>query len=107
MKRRGKNFTRLVLTNLPDRAWAAVLTVLYALSTAMDRDLFFTAVPHPLGSAFSIMYLVTRWLFPLLTLVCVVYGIRRVGLEGEQKMFHVEHFTRSGSRAVAGSMSCP
>ncbi|HMF64682.1 MAG TPA: PP2C family protein-serine/threonine phosphatase [Edaphobacter sp.] len=61
---------------------AAALTLLYALSTAMDRDLFFTAVPHPLSSAFSIMYLVTRWLFPLLTLVCVVYGIRRVGLEG-------------------------
>jgi hypothetical protein len=61
---------------------AAVLTLLYALSTAMDRDLFLTAVPHPLSSTFSIMYLVTRWLFPLLTLVCVVYGIRRVGLEG-------------------------
>jgi hypothetical protein len=61
---------------------AAALTLLYALSTAMDRDMFFTAVPHPLSSAFSIMYLVTRWLFPLLTLVCVVYGIRRVGLEG-------------------------
>jgi serine phosphatase RsbU (regulator of sigma subunit) len=59
-----------------------VLTVLYALSTAMDRNLFFAAVPHPLSSTFSIMYLVTRWLFPLLTLVCVVYGIRRVGLEG-------------------------
>ena len=61
---------------------AAVLTLLYALSTAMDRDLFFTAVPHPLSSAFSIIYLVTRWLFPLLILMCVVYGIRRVGLEG-------------------------
>ena len=61
---------------------AAVLTLLYALSTAMDRDLFFTAVPHPLSSALSIIYLVTRWLFPPLTLMCVVYGIRRVGLEG-------------------------
>jgi Stage II sporulation protein E (SpoIIE) len=60
----------------------AVLTLLYALSTAMDRDLFFAAVPHSLSSAFSIMYLVTRWLFPLLTLACVGYGIRRVGLEG-------------------------
>src|SRR5258708_1419165 len=48
----------------------------------MNRDLFFIVVPHPLSSAFSITYLVTRWLFPLLTLVCVVYGIRRVGLEG-------------------------
>jgi hypothetical protein len=61
---------------------AAVLALLYALSTAMDRGLFFAAVPHPLSSAFSIMYLVTRWLLPLLTLACVVYGIRRMGLEG-------------------------
>jgi hypothetical protein len=61
---------------------AAVMTLLYALSTAMDRGLFFPAVPHPLGSAFSIIYLVTRLLFPLLTLMCVVLGIRRVGLEG-------------------------
>jgi hypothetical protein len=34
---------------------AAVLMVLYALSTAMDRGLFFAAVPHPLSSAFSIV----------------------------------------------------
>src|SRR5258708_5094469 len=48
----------------------------------MNRDLFFIVVPHPLSSAFSITYLVTRWLSPLPTLVWVVYGIRRVGLEG-------------------------
>jgi serine phosphatase RsbU (regulator of sigma subunit) len=61
----------------------AVLTLFYAVSTALARNLLvFTVVPHSVNAAFGNVYLATKLLFLPLMLVCIVQGIRREGVEG-------------------------
>ena len=61
----------------------AVLSLLYAVSTALSRNLLvFTVVPHSVSAAFGNVYLATKLLFLPLMLVCIVQGIRKEGLEG-------------------------
>ena len=60
-----------------------VLSLLYAVSTALSRNLLvFTVVPHSISAAFGNVYLATKLLFLPLMLVCIVQGIRKEGLEG-------------------------
>jgi hypothetical protein len=62
---------------------AAVLGLLYAVSTALGRNLLvLTVVPHSISAAFGNVYLATKLLFLPLMLVCIVQGIRKEGLEG-------------------------
>ena len=62
---------------------AVVLGLLYAISTAIDRNLLvFTVVPHSISAVFGSVYLVTKLLFLPLMLVCIVQGIRQKGVEG-------------------------
>ncbi len=62
---------------------AAVLALLYALSTALNRNLLlFTVVPHAFSAAFGTVYLAAKFLFLPLMLVCIVQGIRQKGVEG-------------------------
>jgi hypothetical protein len=61
----------------------AVLAVIYAVSTALGRNLLlFTLVPHSVSAAFSNVYLATKLLFLPLMLICIVQGIRKEGTEG-------------------------
>jgi hypothetical protein len=61
----------------------AVLALLYAVSTAVGRNLLvFTVVPHSVSVAFANVYLVTQFLFLPLMIICIVQGIRKEGLEG-------------------------
>jgi len=61
----------------------AVMCLLYAVSTALARNLLvFTIVPHSISAAFGNVYLATKLLFLPLMLVCIVQGIRKAGLEG-------------------------
>lgn len=60
----------------------AVLTLFYALSTALNRNLLvFTVVPHSVSDAFGNLHLATKLLFLLLMLICVGEGIRKEGVE--------------------------
>jgi serine phosphatase RsbU (regulator of sigma subunit) len=62
---------------------AAVLGLLCAVSIALGRNLFaFMVVPHSISTAFGDVYVVTKLLFLPLTLVCIVQGIRKEGVEG-------------------------
>jgi serine phosphatase RsbU (regulator of sigma subunit) len=61
----------------------AVLSLLYAVSTALGRNLLvFTTVTHPISAAFGNVYLATKLLFLPLMLVCIIQGIRKQGREG-------------------------
>jgi Stage II sporulation protein E (SpoIIE) len=61
----------------------AVLGLLYAVSTALGRNLLvFTVVPHSVSAAFGVVSLAAKLLFLPLMLVCIVQGIRKQGLEG-------------------------
>ena len=60
-----------------------VLALLYAVSTALGRNLLlFTVVSHSVSAAFSTVYLITKLLFLPLMLVCIIQGIRKEGVEG-------------------------
>jgi serine phosphatase RsbU (regulator of sigma subunit) len=61
----------------------AVMCLLYAVSTALARNLLiYTIVPHSISAFFGNVYLATKLLFLPLMLVCIVQGIRKEGLEG-------------------------
>jgi hypothetical protein len=60
----------------------AALTVLYAVTTALGEDLFFTVISHGVSVAFHLASLGIRLLLlPLLVLI-VVWGVREQGREG-------------------------
>jgi hypothetical protein len=60
----------------------AVLALLYAISTAIGRNLLVvTVVPHSVSAAFANVYLATQFLFLPLMIICIVQGIRKEGLE--------------------------
>ncbi len=60
----------------------AVLTLFYALSTALNRNLLVLAVvPHSVSAAFGNVHLATKLLFLVLMLICVGEGIRKEGVE--------------------------
>ena len=63
--------------------WAvAVVALLYALSTALNRNLLvFTVVPYSVSAAFGTVHLATKSLFLLLMLICIGRGIRQEGVE--------------------------
>jgi hypothetical protein len=61
----------------------AVVTLFYALSTAVNRNLLvFTVVPPSLSAAFGNVHLATKFLFLVLMLICIWEGIRQEGVEG-------------------------
>ncbi|HET9087805.1 MAG TPA: SpoIIE family protein phosphatase [Acidobacteriaceae bacterium] len=60
----------------------AGLTLLDILSSALGKDLFFTAVPHPVGVAFHLVWLGTRLLFLLLLIGIAIEGVRQQRWEG-------------------------
>jgi len=60
----------------------AALTVVYMISYAFGRELFFALIPHSVATGFEIVSLLVRLLFLALLLWIVVQGIRRQGLEG-------------------------
>jgi hypothetical protein len=61
----------------------AVLALLYAVSTAIGRNLLVVAVvPHSVSAVFANVYLATQFLFLPLMIICIVQGIRKEGLEG-------------------------
>jgi hypothetical protein len=57
------------------------LTVLYGILDTLGEDLFFTAMPHSISSAFHIASLVTRLAFLALLGLIVFWGIRLRGRE--------------------------
>ncbi len=60
----------------------AVLTLFYALSTALNRNLLvFTVVPYSVSDAFGNVHLATKLLFLPLMLICIRQGIRQEGVE--------------------------
>ena len=60
----------------------AVLTLFYALSTALNRNLVvFMVVPHPVSVAFGNVHLATKLLILLLMFICIGEGIRQEGVE--------------------------
>jgi len=62
---------------------AAALALLFAISTALNRNLLvFTVLPHSVSAAFGSVYLATKFLFLPLMFVCIVQGIRQKGVEG-------------------------
>ncbi len=60
----------------------AGLTLLYMLSNALGEDLFFTAIPHPVGVAFHSVSLGIRLLFLLLLIDVAIEGVRQQRWEG-------------------------
>jgi hypothetical protein len=60
----------------------AALTLLYAVAGTIGRDLFFTAIPLPVGAAFHSATVCIRFLFLLLYVFLAVRGIRQQGSEG-------------------------
>jgi len=61
----------------------AVLALLYAVSSAIGRNLLVvTVVPHSVSAVFANVYLVAQFLFLPLMIICIVQGIRKEGLEG-------------------------
>ena len=60
----------------------AILAGVYGISALLGEGLFYTLVPPSVGALFGVVSLVVRLLFLLLSLVCVVQGIRQEGLEG-------------------------
>jgi hypothetical protein len=60
----------------------AALTLLYALSEALGRDLFFTVIPQPVGAAFHSATVYIRLLFLLLLLFLAVRGIQQQKSDG-------------------------
>jgi hypothetical protein len=61
----------------------SVLGLLYAVSTALGRNLLmFTVVSHSISAAFASVSLCAKLLFLPLMLVCIVQGIRKEGVEG-------------------------
>ena len=59
----------------------AGLTLLYMLAAALGEDVFYTAIPHPVGVALQIASLGIRLLFLLLLVLIVIRGIRQQGRE--------------------------
>ena len=60
----------------------AVVTLFYALSTALNRNLLvFTVVPYSVSAAFGNVHLATKLLFLPLMLICIAQGIRQEGVE--------------------------
>jgi signal transduction histidine kinase len=60
----------------------AGLTLVYMVSYALGKELFFALIPHPVAVAFEFLSLLVRLLFFALLLWIVIKGIRRQGLEG-------------------------
>jgi hypothetical protein len=60
----------------------AALTLLYAVSEALGRDLFFTAIPQPVGAAFHFTTVCIRLLFLLLLVFLAVRGIQQQKSDG-------------------------
>ena len=59
-----------------------LLTLLYALSSAIGEDLFFTALPHTVSAAFHFISLCIRSIFLLMLVLIATWGIRQQGREG-------------------------
>ncbi|UWZ82253.1 PP2C family protein-serine/threonine phosphatase [Occallatibacter riparius] len=60
----------------------AALTLLYALSEALGRDLFFTAIPASVGGAFHSATVYIRLLFLMLLVFLAVRGIQQQKSDG-------------------------
>ena len=60
----------------------AGLTLLYMVSNALGEDLFFGAIPHPVGVAFHLVSVGVRLLFLPLLVWIAVEGVRQQAWEG-------------------------